>query len=165
MAAWLEVAPQLVGRKRLLSWTTYGDIRNRRVPIWLDDEVFRDRIEVEPLEEANWHPFLFELPVSLPRAVEGTFVAFRWRLEARRARLIGGEVASLPLILLEPRDAPVVRIETSPIGTWRLLEWRSEHETPASGGPCSIHYDERRSEDMPLPGETREKELARRAGV
>ena len=42
LAAWLDVAPQLLGRKRLLSWTTYGDIRNRAVPIWLDEEVFAD---------------------------------------------------------------------------------------------------------------------------
>ena len=61
-ACWLDVAPQLVGRKRLLSWSTYGDIRNRAVPIWLDDEVFRARVDVGALEDANWRHFSFDLP-------------------------------------------------------------------------------------------------------
>ena len=56
----------------------------------------------------------------------------------------------------------MVRVETSPIGTWRLLEWKSEEDLGGSGGPCSVAYDERRPEDMPLVGETREAELARR---
>src|SRR5690349_19631792 len=83
-ACWLDVAPQLVGRKRLLSWSTYGDIRNRSVPIWLEEAIFRERSEVGPLDEANWQHFEFDLPEGLPRALEGTFVAFRWRVEARR---------------------------------------------------------------------------------
>jgi hypothetical protein len=161
-ACWLDVAPQLVGRKRLLSWSTYGDIRNRAVPIWLDDEVFRARVDVGPLEDANWQHFSFEVPDWPPRALEGTFVAFRWRVEARRARRLGADVASLPLLLLAPQSLPVVRVETSPIGTWRLLEWRSEQDVGGSGGPCSVAYEERRPEDMPRPGETREAELARR---
>jgi hypothetical protein len=161
-ACWLDVAPQLVGRKRLLSWSTYGDVRNRAVPIWLEDEVFRERVDVGALEEANWRHFRFELPGGLPRALEGTFVAFRWRVEARRRRLVGHELASLPLLLVAPQRRPVVRVETSPIGTWRLLEWRADDDVGGSGGPCSIAYEERRPEDMPLPGETREAELARR---
>lgn len=161
-AAWLDVAPQLVGKKRLLSLTTYADIRNRAVPIWLDEELFAESVDVGALDEANWRSFSFVLPTELPRAVEGTFVSFRWRLEARRPRVLGSDLTSLPLLVVEPQTVPVVRVETSPIGTWRLLEWRSEHDLEASGGPCSVRYEERRSEDMPLPGETREKELARR---
>ncbi len=30
-------------------------------------------------------------PEGLPRALEGTFVAFRWRIEARRARRVGAQ--------------------------------------------------------------------------
>jgi hypothetical protein len=164
LAAWLDVAPQLLGRKRLLSWTTYGDIRNRAVPIWLDQEVFADGAELEPLEQANWQHFAFELPGELPRALEGTFVAFRWIVEARRPRLVGGDVAAIPLLIEEPQTLPVVRVETSPIGTWRLLEWRSESDVGGSAGPCSVIYDARQERDMPLPGETRKQELARRAG-
>ena len=164
LAAWLDVAPQLLGRKRLLSWTTYGDIRNRAVPIWLDEEIFAEGTELEPLEQANWQHFGFELPDELPRALEGTFVAFRWTVEARRQRLVGGDVATLPLLIDEPQPLPVVRVETSPIGTWRLLEWKSEHDVDDSGGPCSITFEARRKEDMPLPGETRQQELARRTG-
>ncbi len=161
-ASWIDVAPQLVGRKRLLSWSTYGDIRNRAVPIWLDDEIFRARVDVGPLDDANWRHFTFDVPDGLPRALEGTFVAFRWRVEARRARRLGSDLASLPLLLVATQNRPVVRVETSPIGTWRLLEWRSTEDVDASGGPCSIAFEERRPEDMPLAGETREAELARR---
>lgn len=164
LAAWLDVAPQLLGRKRLLSWSTYGDIRNRAVPIWLDQEVFADNAELEPLEQANWQHFAFELPGELPRALEGTFVAFRWIVEARRSRFVGGDVAALPLLIEEQQTLPVVRVETSPIGTWRLLDWRSEADVGGVAGPCSVTYDARREEDMPLPGETRKQELARRAG-
>lgn len=164
LAAWLDVAPQLLGRKRLLSWSTYGDIRNRAVPIWLDQEVFADNAELEPLEQANWQHFAFELPGELPRALEGTFVAFRWIVEARRSRFVGGDVAALPLLIEEPQTLPVVRVETSPIGTWRLLEWMSESDVGGSVGPCSVAYDARQERDMPLPGETRKQELARRSG-
>ncbi len=164
-ACWLDVAPELVGRKGILSWSAYGEIRNKLVPIWLDEEIFSTRIEVGSLEEANWSHFAFDLPDGLPRAVEGTFVAFRWRIEARRSRLVGTEVASLPLLFLEPQTRPVVRVETSPIGTWRLLEWRSDHDVGGSGGPCSVSYEARRPTDLPLPGETREAELARRVGA
>jgi hypothetical protein len=164
LAAWLDLPPQLVGRKRLLSWSAYGDIRNRAVPVWLDEEVFMEGAEVGPLEQVNWQHFAFDLPGWLPRALEGTFVAFRWRIEARRPRLIGSDVAAVPLLIREPSTLPIVRVETSPIGTWRLLEWKSEHDADGSAGPCSVAYDPRRAEDMPLPGETREQELARRTG-
>ena len=162
-AAWLDVAPQLVGKKRLLSLTTYWDLRTRSVPVWLEEELFSERLDVGPLDEANWRQLSFLLPDGLPRPFEGTFVSFRWRVEARRRRLVGYERTSLPLVLRERQTFPVVRVETSPLGTWRLLEWKSEEEHDGAGGPCSVHYEERRLEDMPLPGETREKELRRRA--
>jgi hypothetical protein len=163
-ACWLDIAPQFVGRKGFLHWSAYGDMRNRTVPVWLDEELFRARVEVGSLEEANWTPFSFSLPDDLPRALEGTFAAFRWRIEARRARRVGAEVASLPLLLDEPQVLPIVRVETSPIGTWRLLAWKSEQDIGAARGPCSIAYENRRASDLPLPGETRETEFARRAG-
>jgi hypothetical protein len=90
-------------------------------------------------------------------------VAFRWRIEARRQRRIGAETASCPMLLVEQQNLPIVRIETSPIGTWRLLEWRSEHDVGGSAGPCSVAYEARRPADLPRPGESREAELARRA--
>jgi hypothetical protein len=160
---WMDVAPQFVGRKGLLSWSAVGDMRNRFVPVWLEEELFRDRLDAGPLEDANWRQFSFELPDGLPRALEGTFVAFRWRVEARRERRVGAETASLPLLLIEPQSLPVVRVERGPIGTWRLLEWRSEHDVGGSFGGCSITYEARRPGDQPLAGETREAELARLA--
>jgi hypothetical protein len=161
-AAWMDVAPELVGRKGLFSWSAYGEIRNKFVPIWLDEEVFSTRLDAGSLEDDNWRHFEFELPDGLPRALEGTFVAFRWRITARRARWVGSEQASLPLLFVEPQTLPVVRVETSPIGTWRLLEWRSEADVGGIGGACSVSFDARRPADLPLPGETREAELVRR---
>lgn len=163
-ACWVDIAPQFVGRKRVWSWSAPADMRNKFVPVWLEEETFRESLEVGPLEEVNWRHFAFAIPDEVPRALEGTFVAFRWRVEARRARRIGHETASLPLLVLEPQDEPVVRVETSPIGTWRLLEWRSQNDVGGSAGPCSVSYEAREPEDLPLPGETREAELQRLAG-
>jgi hypothetical protein len=163
-ACWVDIAPQFVGRKRVFTWSAPGDMRNRFVPVWLEEETFRETLEVGPLDGANWRPFAFAIREQVPRALEGTFVAFRWRVEARRARRIGRELASLPLLVLEPQDQPIVRVETSPIGTWRLLEWRSKNDVGGSAGPCSVTYEARRPEDLPRPGETREAELERLAG-
>jgi hypothetical protein len=162
LASWLDLPPQLVGQKRLLRLDTYWDIRMRAVPIWIDDEVWLERFELGTLVDSNWLHFAIDLPAELPRATEGTFVSFRWRIEAARARRIGRDTAALPLLLLEPRTIPTVRVETSPVGSWRLLEWRSKEERDGAGGPCSVSYEERRPEDMPLPGETPEQELRRR---
>jgi hypothetical protein len=162
IASWLDVAPQLVGQKRLLRLSTYWDLRTRGVPIWLDDTIWLEWNELGTLDDANWLPFVIELPPDLPRALEGSFVSFRWRIEARRSRRVGHEAASNPLLLLEERTLPVIRVETSPLGSWRLLEWRAEEERDGAGGPCSVRFEERRPEDMPLPGETRAQELARR---
>ncbi len=162
-AAWMDVAPELVGRKGIFNWSAYGEIRNKFVPIWLDEEVFSTRVDVGPLDDANWRHFEFDLPDGLPRALEGTFVAFRWRIAARRARRVGTEQASAPLLVVEPQTLPVVRVETSPIGTWRLLEWRSEADVGGVGGACSVTFAARRPTDLPFPGETREAELARRS--
>lgn len=160
-AAWLDVAPQFVGKKRFWSLTTYWDVRTRSFPIWLDDELLRQREELGTLADANWLPFDLALPDELPRAFEGTFVAFRWRVEAARRRRLGYERASIPMLLREPKTIPVVRIETSPLGTWRLLEWRSDGERDSDGGQCTIAYEERRPEDIPSPGETYETERRR----
>ncbi len=161
-ANWLDVPPQLVGQKRVFRLDTVWDVRTRFVPIWLEEEVWLERWEIGDLASANWLHFAIDLPAELPRAFEGTFVAFRWRVEARRERKIGHDTASVPLLLREKRELPIVRVETTPLGTWRLLDWRSQDERDGAGGPCSVQYEERRPEDMPLPGETPEEELARR---
>jgi hypothetical protein len=162
LASWLDVPPQLVGQKPFFRLDTYWEIRMRAVPIWIDEEVWLERWELGDLGRANWVHFGMELPPGLPRAFEGTFVSFRWRVVASRPRRIGHDTASLPLLLVEPRTLPVVRVESSPLGRWRLLEWRSEEERDSAGGPCSVSYEGRRPEDLPLPGETRETELRRR---
>jgi hypothetical protein len=160
-AAWLDTAPQLVGQKRF-GPMTFWDVRTRGVPIWVEEEVFLEREEIGDLASANWLHFELDLPPDVPRAFEGTFVAFRWRVEARRARRIGSELASLPLLVEEEHVHPVVRVETSPLGTWRLLEWSADGERDTHAGPCAVSYEERRPEDLPGPNETREDERRRR---
>ena len=59
-----------------------------------------------PSTEANWQHFAFVLPEGLPRALEGTFVSFRWRVEARRPRCVGSDIASVPLLIQEPQTLP-----------------------------------------------------------
>ena len=135
LASWLDVSPQLVGQKPFFRIDTYWELRMRAVPIWIDDEVWLERWEIGHLGETNWLHFALELPPELPRAFEGTFVSFRWQVAASRPRRIGRETASLPLLLAEPRTLPVVRIETSPLGHWRLLEWSSEEERDGSRRP------------------------------
>ena len=81
-AAWLDVAPQLVGQKRFFSISTYWDLRTRAVPIWLDELAWSAGTELGRLAEANWRPFEFSIPTELPRAFEGTFASFRWRVVA-----------------------------------------------------------------------------------
>lgn len=162
-AAWLDIAPQVVGQKRLLGLDTLWDLRTRSIPIWIEDEVWLERWELGSLGQGtNWLHFGIDLPHELPRAIEGTFVSFRWRVEARRRRRVGHDTTSLPLILLEPLTRPIVRVETSPLGSWRLIQWKSDADRDALAGPCAITFEERVPDDMPLPGETPEQELRRR---
>jgi hypothetical protein len=163
IASWLDAAPQLVGQKPFFRLDTLWDLRTRGIPIWIDEDVWTERWEIGDLAGANWRHFAIDLPPELPRAFEGTFVSFRWRVEAARQRRFGHERASLPLVLVEPRTRPVVRVETSPLGHWRLLEWKADDERDGAAGPCSITFEERRPGDAPLDGETREQELRRRA--
>lgn len=142
-ASWLDIAPELVGQKPLLRLSTYWSVRTRGLPIWLDEVTWQGRTELGSLEAANWLRFAIEVPAELPRAFEGTFVSFRYRVAAKRRRPIGSETASLPLLLGERRELPVIRVETSPIGSWRLLEHRSEDERDGAAGPCSVRYEER----------------------
>ncbi len=162
LAAWLDVAPQLVGQKSFLSVTSYWDIRTRHLPVWLDELAWSDTIDVGSLAEANWRQFGFSIPPELPRAFEGSFVSFRWRVVATRRRRVGHAEASVPMILRERQTIPCLRIETSPLGTWRLLEWKSEGEHDGAVWECDVRYEDRRSEDAPLPGETQEQEVSRR---
>lgn len=147
-AAWLDLAPQLVGKKPFFRPETYWDLRTR-FPVWLDEPAWTASQELGAFAGANWLSFAFDLPAELPRALEGTFVSFRYRVEARRARRIGHETASLPLLLVEQQPLPTVRVETSPIASWRLLEHRAEAEADGSAGPCTVSYEPRRPEDLP----------------
>ena len=75
--------------------------------------------------------------------------AFRYTVEAVRPRAVGRSLSAVPLILVEQRSDPVVRVETTPIGTWRLFEWRSDGECDAHVGPISVHFEPRALADMP----------------
>src|SRR4029079_11820206 len=88
-AAWIDIAPQLVGRAGLGLASAY-ELRARARPIWLDEMIFEERTEVEPLDgSVNWRRFAFELPAFVPRALEGTMCAFRYVVEATRPRPVG----------------------------------------------------------------------------
>jgi hypothetical protein len=162
VGAWLDIAPQLVGQGSSLSPAAFYDLRSRRRGIWLDEPIWSTTVEVGSLEDANWRGFRIAVPDDLPRAIEGTFCAVRYAIEARRRRTIGHVSAVLPVLVVEPRTLPVIRIEHSPTGDWRLIEWRSEGEVGVAAGSIAISYDERRPEDAPRPGETPEDELLRR---
>ena len=56
-AAWVDIAPQLVGRGRLGLSSAY-ELRARARPIWLDELIYRDEVEIGPLDgSANWRRF------------------------------------------------------------------------------------------------------------
>ena len=163
-AAWVDLAPQIVGRRRFGLSSAY-DLRARARPIWLDEVIFRDHVELGPLDgSANWRRFEFTLPRFVPRAFEGTMCAFRYTVEAVRPRALGRSLAALPLILIEERREPVLRIETTPIGTWRLFEWRAEGEGDDDAGSVSVRFEPRAAAEMPRAGETRDDEILRRTG-
>jgi hypothetical protein len=146
-ACWLDIAPELVGKRPLFRPSAYWSLRTRAVPIWLDERIWLDRLDVGELASANWRPFTLEVPRGMPRAFEGTFVAFRYTIEARRRRRLGSEIASLPILVIEQRAVPTVRVEASPVGEWRLLEHRSEEEIDGAGGPCSVRYEARNPDE------------------
>jgi len=164
VAAWVDIAPQLVGRAGLGLSSAY-ELRARARPIWLDEVIFEERTMIEPLDgSANWRRFEFALPDFVPRAFEATMCAFRYVVEASRPRAIGKSLAAVPLVIVEQRREPVIRIETTPIGTWRLLEWRSDGEQETTAGPIQVRFEPRALADMPKAGETRDDEILRRTG-
>jgi hypothetical protein len=164
IAAWVDIAPELVGRGRLGLSSAY-ELRARARPIWLDELIYREQVEVGPLDgSVNWRRFEFSLPSFLPRAFEGTMCAFRYTIEAVRRRALGKSLSALPLVLVEQRREPVLRVETTPIGTWRLFEWRADGEGDADAGPVSVRFEPRAAADMPREGETRDDEILRRTG-
>ena len=77
-------------------------------------------------------------------------------------RRVGHDTTSLPLILLEPLTRPIVRVETSPLGSWRLLQWKSDADRDALAGPCAITFEERVRTTCPSPVRRAEQELKRR---
>jgi hypothetical protein len=160
-AAWLEVSPERVGQQRFNLATPFT-YRTRRMPIWLERTVLEQSVTVAGLAAGNWVAFRFQLAEDAPRAFEATFAAVRYEVIARRRRAVGNAAASVPLLVLAERDEPVIRIETTPLGRWRLLEWRAAGETDTVAGPVSVQYSPRKSEEMPLPGEDREAESLRR---
>jgi hypothetical protein len=160
-AAWIDIAPQAVGKGRSFSPGAMYDLRARHRGIWLDEPMWQARVEVGALDDANWRRFAVTVPDGLPRAVEGTFTAFRYAVTATRRRRLGQVMASVPILLVEQRTVPVIRIERSPTASWRLIEWRAPDETGGRSESVEISFDERRPEDAPRAGETPEQELLR----
>lgn len=150
-ACWLDIAPELVGKRSIFRPTAFWSLRMQGIPIWLDEQVWLARLDVGDLASENWRRFTLEVPPGAPRAFEGTFVAFRYAIEARRRGRLRSEIASCPILVVEQRTIPVVRVETSPLGEWRLLEHRSEAESDGAAEPCSVRYEAR------APDETRDR--------
>lgn len=144
-AAWLDCAPPPKNQRGMSPGSVLTNLlmHGIGIRIWLDEQVWSARADLGELSGQNWLPFAFDLPRELPRAFEGTVVAFRWRVAARRRRAIGHAEVSLPLVLREDRSLPTVRYETTPIGTWRLNDVRSAGESDAAGGGCSVRYEDR----------------------
>jgi hypothetical protein len=140
-AAWLDCAPSSAGATRAAASNLL--MHGIGVRIWLDERLWTGEADLGELPGENWLPFAFDLPAELPRAFEGAYVAFRWRLAARRRRAVGYAETSFPLLLREDRPLPTIRTETSPTGTRRLSDTRSDAERDTSGGTCSIRYEDR----------------------
>lgn len=137
-AAWLDLPGHDTGR-------------GRAVAVWLETAVWRETWELDALDRVNWRRFRFRLPPELPRAFEGAFAAFRWRVTARRRRrMLGWEETSVPLLLAERRLLPTVRLEETPVGRWRLSTWRSDGERDGRAGPCAVAYEPRAAADKPV---------------
>jgi hypothetical protein len=148
-AAWLDCAPPPPGEIGTSAGPgSVGAVASNLllhgigIRIWLDERVWEGRADLGELSGENWLPFAFDLPSGLPRAFEGTLAAFRWRVTARRRRAVGHAEVSFPLIIREDRPLPTVRIETTPIGTWRLKDRRSDLERDSAGGGCSVRYED-----------------------
>ena len=144
-AAWLDCAPP-PNRQTAMSAGTLGSnllMHGIGIRIWLDEQLWAARADLGEVSGENWLPFAFDLPAELPRAFEGAYVAFRWRIAARRRRAVGHAETSFPLILREERPLPTVRVETNPIGTWRVNGTRSDAEHDTVAGGCSVRYEDR----------------------
>jgi len=143
-AAWLDCAPP--NAQGGTSVATVGSnllMHGIGIRIWLDEQLWAAEADLGELSGENGLPFALDLPAELPRAFEGAYVAFRWRIAARRPRAIGHAETSFPLILREDRPIPTVRIETSPVGTWRLSDTRSNAEHDIAVDGCSVRYEDR----------------------
>ena len=149
-AAWLDCAPSSDGAIRAAASNLL--MHGIGIQIWLDERLWTGRVDLGELPGENWLPFAFELPAELPRAFEGTYVSFRWRIEARRRRGVGYSETSFPLLLREDRPIPTVRFETSPVDTWELRDARSVAERDTSGGACSIRYEDVPASSWPNRG-------------
>jgi len=142
--AWLDCAPPADAQQRGAAGESVSNLlmHGIGIRIWLDEQLWVAKADVGELSGRNWLAFAFDLPEELPRAFEGDRVSFRWRIAARRHRAVGHAETSLPLLLRERRSIPTVRIETSPIGTWRFRAMRSSAEQDTTFGAFSVRYED-----------------------
>ena len=67
-ACWLDIAPELVGKRSIFRPTAFWSLRMRGIPIWLDEEIWLERVEVGELASANWRHFAIEVPLGIDHA-------------------------------------------------------------------------------------------------
>jgi hypothetical protein len=60
-----------------------------QLPVWRQEVRYEDSLPLEPLDDAHWRGFAFDLPEGLPLAVEARTVAWRYEIEARRSVRFG----------------------------------------------------------------------------
>jgi hypothetical protein len=71
-------------------WRTNFRIRNhRQPPLWRNETLWSDTIAFDCDADRTWQPFSFALPASLPAAVEGHIISWRYEIEARRRGRFG----------------------------------------------------------------------------
>lgn len=63
--------------------------RPHALPIWRQEIRFEESLELEPLDDAHWRGFAFDLPEGLPPAIEARTIAWRYEVEARRSVRFG----------------------------------------------------------------------------
>lgn len=69
--------------------------RANAIPLWRQRVTFEHWLELEPLDDAHWRAFSFDLPDGLPPAVEARSIAWRYEIEARRSVRIGTDDRAL----------------------------------------------------------------------
>lgn len=82
------------------SWCTNFRFRSRRSPLlWEAEQLWADTCTAAVVADRRWSPFRIEIPTTVPQAVEGRVIAWRYTVEAETAmrRAFAGRAVVTPL--------------------------------------------------------------------